>query len=116
MAYEHRPDSGSIFPNDRKTKDTQPDWRGSALIDGVDYWVSLWFVEKNGKQRASLRFNRKDESSDGEQSRAASPRGFDRPQNASPPAESRQPPPTRDTHTATSDPQQRDIYDDDIPF
>ena len=37
MAFEQRDNSGAIFVNDRKEKDTHPDRSGSALIDGREY-------------------------------------------------------------------------------
>lgn len=33
---------GAIWGNDKKEKDTHPDLRGQANIDGVEYWVSAW--------------------------------------------------------------------------
>lgn len=50
MAYETKPNSGSLFKNDRKEKETHPDYKGQALIGGVEMWVSAWIKEgKNGK-------------------------------------------------------------------
>lgn len=43
MAYEMRPGSFSIFPNDKKEKETQPDWKGSIkLPDGSEFWFDAW--------------------------------------------------------------------------
>ena len=43
MAYEMKPGSFSIFPNDKKTKDTQPDWKGSIkLPNGEEFWFDAW--------------------------------------------------------------------------
>ena len=42
MAYEKRDNSGSMFKNDKKEKDSHPDFTGSATIDGTDYWISSW--------------------------------------------------------------------------
>ena len=62
MAYEMKPDTGSLFKNDRREKETHPQAKGSALIDGVEYWVSAWTNEtKGGEKYQSLKFNRKDE-------------------------------------------------------
>ena len=48
--------------NERKTKDTQPDLKGSAEVDGVDYWVSGWTnTSKAGKDYVKLSFEPKDE-------------------------------------------------------
>lgn len=60
MSYEQKPNTGSLFKNDKKEKDTHPDRTGTALIDGVAYWVSAWTKEgKNGKWQ-SLAFKKKD--------------------------------------------------------
>lgn len=39
--------SGAIFYNERKAKDTHPDYTGSLNVQGVEYWVSGW--TKHGK-------------------------------------------------------------------
>jgi hypothetical protein len=57
--------SGALFTNDRRTKPTHPNFKGSCTIktpDGelVEYWVSGW--EKNGKKGpfVSLAFEQKE--------------------------------------------------------
>ena len=47
MAYEQRDNSGSFFVNNRKTRDNQPDFNGSVMVDGKEYYISIW--SKNGK-------------------------------------------------------------------
>lgn len=43
MAYEMRPGAFSLFKNDKKTKDTQPDWKGSIkLPNGEEFWFDAW--------------------------------------------------------------------------
>ena len=43
MAYQQKPGYFSIFPNDKKEKDTQPDWKGSiTLLDGSEFWFDAW--------------------------------------------------------------------------
>lgn len=50
MAYEQKPNSGSLFRNDRKEKETHADYQGSAVIDGVEYYLNAWLKEgKSGK-------------------------------------------------------------------
>jgi len=62
MAFEQRDNTGSIFKNDKKTTDAHPDGSGSAMIGGVEYWVSSWTKkDKNGNPWRSLAFKRKDE-------------------------------------------------------
>lgn len=33
---------GILFGNDRKEKDTQPDYRGKLNVEGKEYWISGW--------------------------------------------------------------------------
>lgn len=39
---------GTIFRNDRKEKDTHPDWRGTAMVNGALVEIALW--EREGKR------------------------------------------------------------------
>lgn len=54
MAYEQRPNSGTIFPNHRKFKDTSPDWTGTINVEGKLWEISGWNKEKEGNKRISL--------------------------------------------------------------
>jgi len=57
MAFEQRDNSGSIFVNDKKEKDSHPDRSGKAMIGGVEYYVSGWLKESaGGKKFLSLAF------------------------------------------------------------
>jgi len=59
--YQQRDNSGSLFKNDRRDKDTQPNARGKALIDGVAYEVSAWTKkDRNGNPWQSLSFKKMD--------------------------------------------------------
>lgn len=65
MAYEQKDNSGSLFKNEKKEKDTHPDRTGSAMIDGVAYWVSGWVKQdRNGNPWMSLAFKPKVERRD----------------------------------------------------
>ena len=63
MAYEMKEMSGSMFVNSKKVTDSHPDRNGTALIGGVEYWVSGWIKEtKSGDKWLSLAFKPKDEA------------------------------------------------------
>ena len=50
MAYEQRDNSGTLFKNDKREKDTHPNARGRAMIGGVMYYVDAWTKDgANGK-------------------------------------------------------------------
>ena len=64
MAYEQKDNSGSLFKNDRMTNEKSPEYKGTVLIDGVEYWQSAWVkTTKDGKKFFSQSFNRKDAQS-----------------------------------------------------
>lgn len=49
MAYDNT-NRWTLNKNDRKEKDTHPDYRGSINVDGVDYWLDGWIKDgANGK-------------------------------------------------------------------
>jgi hypothetical protein len=56
MAYEMKDNSGSIFRNDKREKDTHPHATGKCLIDGKLYYISAWTKEGNSGKFQSLSF------------------------------------------------------------
>lgn len=55
---------GTLGKNNRKEKDSHPDYSGQINVDGHDYWLSGWLKEgKNGKF-FSLSVKRKDGTAD----------------------------------------------------
>ena len=62
MAYEMKPESGSLFKNERKEKDTHADYRGECMVDGQAYYMDAWLnTSKAGKKYLSVKFKVKGE-------------------------------------------------------
>jgi hypothetical protein len=48
MAYEPKPGQFTLFKNDRKEKDSHPDYKGDGMdLDGNPVWVSAWIKSGN---------------------------------------------------------------------
>jgi hypothetical protein len=64
-----------LFPKKYKSKDSDPNAKGSGMVGGVEYWVSAWtnIAQSSGEKYQKLRFTPKEE------------RGNDRPQQNTPP-------------------------------
>ena len=58
--FEQRDNSGTLWKNDHRESEKHPNAKGSALIDGVEYWVSAWTKEGQKGKFQSLSFERKD--------------------------------------------------------
>ena len=55
---------GSIWGNDKKEKDTHPDFKGSINVEGVEYWLSAWKRKEGANPKApalSFSIQRKDD-------------------------------------------------------
>lgn len=61
MPYEMKENSGTLFKNDKREKDSHPHAKGTALIDGVEYWVSAWTKEGAKGRFQSLSFQKKEQ-------------------------------------------------------
>jgi hypothetical protein len=59
MQYDNT-NSGAIFVNDKGDNPKRPDRKGSINVEGVDYWISGWIREKEGKPYMSLKVERKE--------------------------------------------------------
>ena len=53
---------GALWKNDNQTTEKHPNLKGSAEINGVEYWVSAWTSKEGGKKPlVSLSFTAKDQ-------------------------------------------------------
>jgi len=52
MAEHDNTNRGAIWKNDKKEKDTHPDFTGSLNVDGVEYWVSAWKRKEGAAAKA----------------------------------------------------------------
>lgn len=59
--FTPREGSGSLFRNNKRDKETQPNARGDAMIGGVLYEISAWTKkDRNGNPWQSLAFKPKE--------------------------------------------------------
>ncbi len=64
MSYEHKVNSGSIFPNQKKTSDNQPDFKGQVNVEGKLFDIAIWNKSKFQSIKISEPF-KKDETKAG---------------------------------------------------
>ena len=56
MAYEHKPNTGTMFPNTNKKSDAAPDWRGEINLDGKLIKLAGWMTDsKTGTKYMKLK-------------------------------------------------------------
>lgn len=61
MTYDNN-NRGALWKNDSKKTDKHPNLRGTAEINGVQYWVSAWTSNEGGKKPlVSLSFQAKED-------------------------------------------------------
>lgn len=106
MAYDNT-NSGILARNDRKEKDTHPDYRGKINVGGVDYWLSGWL--KTGKEGSKMEGQKYFSLSvkPVEEQQAQAPRSY-----AAPAPRAAAPAPRAAAHAGSG----FDNMDDDIPF
>lgn len=51
---------GVLFKNDRKAKDSHPDYTGSLNVDGVEHFLDAWIKEGKSGKFMSVSVKRKD--------------------------------------------------------
>lgn len=60
MEYDNT-NSGALFKNDKKEKETRPDYIGSINVGGKDFWISSWLkTSQKGQKFMSLAVTEKD--------------------------------------------------------
>ena len=64
MNYDNT-NSGVLFKNDRKQKDSHPDYQGQINVNGTNFWLSAWIKSsKDGTKRMSLAVKPKEAKGD----------------------------------------------------
>lgn len=99
--YDNR-NSGALFPNDRKTKQSHPDYKGSMTdANGQEFWISAWVKQGKRGEFLSLAFEKKE----------------DRPADGPRTLGSGSAPKSTPTRTSALDlPRNTEPLDDDLPF
>lgn len=64
--------SGVLFKNDKDGNEKRPDYKGSAEIEGVQYWVSAWIRDGAKGKFMSMKYEAK-EKQQSQQSQAPKP-------------------------------------------
>jgi len=78
MADFDKTNRGSIWKNDKKEKDTHPDFTGSLNVGGVEYWVSAWKRKEGAAAKApALSFSIKPKEEQQSISQRAMPKQVD---------------------------------------
>ncbi len=53
--------SGVLFKNDKGDNEKRPDYKGSAEIEGVHYWVSAWIRDGAKGKFMSMKYEKKEQ-------------------------------------------------------
>lgn len=61
MADYDNTNRGVLFKNDRKEKDSHPDYKGNINVGGEEFWLSAWIKEGNKGKFMSLSISPKEE-------------------------------------------------------
>ena len=64
---EQKNNSGALFKNDRKETDKHPDYTGSIVVAGVEYWISAWMntAQSSGVKYMGLSVTEKEDKPGG---------------------------------------------------
>lgn len=109
MSQYDNTNRGSIWKNDKKERDTHPDFKGSLNVEGIEYWVSAWRRKPDANPNApalSFSVQPKDQQSQQQSQQRPAPQ-----QQRQPAQQQRQTEPRQQAPAGQFD----DFYDD-IPF
>lgn len=53
--------SGVLFKNDKGDNEKRPDYKGSAEIEGIHYWVSAWIRDGAKGKFMSMKYEAKEQ-------------------------------------------------------
>ena len=56
MSYEHKPNTGTLFPN-KKTSDIQPDYKGKIKVGDQEFELAGWIKKTDKGQFLSLKLS-----------------------------------------------------------
>jgi hypothetical protein len=73
MPYEQRDNTGSLFKNTEKRNERGPDYSGTCLIEGVEFFFDGWIKQKEGG-RAWMSFSLKRKEKQAQQPTRQAPR------------------------------------------
>ncbi len=63
MPYEMKHESGSLWRNENKERESHADYSGTAKVDGREYYMDAWINEAtNGKKYMSIKFKEKNQA------------------------------------------------------
>lgn len=57
---DNKDNSGALFKNDKKSKETDPEYNGQCRVGGDEYWINAWVNEKNGRKYFRFSFRAKE--------------------------------------------------------
>jgi uncharacterized protein (DUF736 family) len=57
MAFKQRPNSGTLFKNDKKSQPNHPDYRGDCEVNGTKLSISAWIKDGQRGKFMSLSFS-----------------------------------------------------------
>lgn len=85
MAFEHKPNEGSLFRNERKETDNHPDHNGSCKVTcphcgaTTEFWLAAWVNQMKTKagKYFNLRFNPKNDQPVSKPASQPKPEDFD---------------------------------------